>query len=171
VVVEECQHVVAASVRGAAQLCQFLQYGGHATAQRVDDCAQHGLAATPVGVAVGGDDALVDAPGHRDRQVGIVGEHRGQAGLLAACEQGEAGAQGSAHTVERVAGTAAMTSGLLLDALAGQVQLGAGQGHDMKGIRHRGGLGQHFSGGGLVAAESVHGHHVDLVAERRWLIG
>jgi hypothetical protein len=31
--------------------------------------------------------------------------------------------------------------------------------------------GQHFGGGGFVAAESVHGHNVDLVAERRWLVG
>jgi len=45
------------------------------------------LPAAAVGLAVGGDDALVDAPGHQDSQVGLVGEHSGQPGLLAAGEQ------------------------------------------------------------------------------------
>ena len=75
------------------------------------------------------------------------------------------------HAVERIAAVAAVTLGLLLDVLAGQVQFGAGQGHHVEGVHDRGGLGQHFGGGGLVAAESVHGHNVDLVAERRWLVG
>jgi hypothetical protein len=60
----------------------------------VDDRAHHGPAATAVGVAVGGDDALIDAPGHLYRQVGIVGEYRGQPGLLAAGEQWVSRAQG-----------------------------------------------------------------------------
>src|SRR5260370_12453763 len=40
---------------------QFLESGGHASAERVDDRGHHGLAAA-VGLAVGGDDQLVVAP-------------------------------------------------------------------------------------------------------------
>lgn len=134
VVIEERQYVVAAAPQGAAQLCQFLEYGGHAAAQRVDDRGHHGFAATAVGVAVGGDDALVDTPGHLHWEVSVVGEHRAQAGLLAAGEQRDAGAQSAAHAVERVTGAAAVTVGLLLDALAGQVQFDAGQRHDVEGV-------------------------------------
>lgn len=81
------QHVGAAAPQGAAQLCQFLKRGGHAVPQRVDDCGHHGLAATPVRLAVGGDDALVDAPGDDDGEVVVVVEHRGEPGLLSAAEQ------------------------------------------------------------------------------------
>jgi hypothetical protein len=54
--------------------------------------------------------------------------------LLAAGEQREAGAQGAAHAVERIAAAAAVTLGLLLDALAGQVQFGSGQCDDVEGV-------------------------------------
>jgi hypothetical protein len=39
--------------------------------------------------------------------------------------------------------------------------------HDVERIHHRGGLGELVFGGGLVAAESVHGYHLDLVTELR----
>ena len=48
---------------------------------------QHGPAAAAVRLAVGGDDALVDAPGHDDRDVVVVGEHRCEPGLLAGAKQ------------------------------------------------------------------------------------
>ena len=68
-------------------------------------------------------------------------------------------------------GAAAVPAGVLLDALAAQVQLRAGQGDNMEGIHHGGGLGKLLSRGGLVAAESVHGHHLNPVTEGRRLPG
>ena len=62
--VEVGQLVTAAAVQGAAELGQFFQSGGYSASEGVDDAGEQRLAATPVGVAVGGDDALVDAPGH-----------------------------------------------------------------------------------------------------------
>ena len=64
----------------------------------------------------------------------VVGEHRCQSGLLTAAQQREPGAQGSPHSIERIAGVAAVTAGLLLDALTGQIQLRAGQGDDVEGV-------------------------------------
>ena len=64
------------------------------------------------------DDPLVDAPSYDDRDVGFVGEHGRQPGLLAAAQQRHAGPQGAAHPVERISAAAAMPAGLLLDALA-----------------------------------------------------
>ena len=97
----------------------------------------------------------------------VVGENGCQSGLLTAAQQREPGAQGAPHPVERIAGAAAVTAGLLLDALAAQVELGAGQRDDVERIHHRGRLGQLLGRGGLVAAESVHGHDLDLVAKLR----
>jgi hypothetical protein len=62
-----------------------------------------------------------------------------------------------------------MPVGLLLKALATQVQLRAGQGDDVELVHHRSRLGQLLSGRGLVAAEPVHGHHLDLITEDRCL--
>ena len=64
-----------------------------------------------------------------------------------------------------------MTAGLLLDALAAQIELGAGQGDDVEGIHDRGRVGQDLGRGGLVAAEPVHGHDLDLVTEAGGLVG
>jgi hypothetical protein len=46
----------------------------------------------------------------------------------------KAGAQGASHTVGRITGSAAVATGLLLDALADQVELGPGQRHDVEGV-------------------------------------
>ena len=64
-----------------------------------------------------------------------------------------------------------MPAGQLLDALADQVELGPGQGDDVEGVHDRGGVGQFFGRGALVAAEAVHGDHLDLRPERRRLLG
>jgi hypothetical protein len=52
----------------------------------VDHAGEHALALARVGVGVGVDDLLVDQPGHLDREVGIIGEHRRKAGPLAGGE-------------------------------------------------------------------------------------
>ena len=76
--VEEGQHIVAASVQGAAQLGELVEGRGHTMAQGVDDGSHHGLAMVAVGMTVGGDDALIDTPGHHDREMVLIGEHRFQ---------------------------------------------------------------------------------------------
>ena len=86
--VEEGQDIRAAAPQSATELAQFLQTGGHTTPQGVDEGGHHRLAAAAVGLAVGGDDALVDAPRHDDRHVVVVGEYAGQPGSLTGAEQG-----------------------------------------------------------------------------------
>jgi hypothetical protein len=61
-------------------------------------------------------------------------------------------------------------AGVLLDALAASVQRIAGQGDNMKRVRHRDCAGDFFSCGGPEAGEAVHGHDLDPVAER-WCPG
>src|SRR4030095_10180354 len=58
-------------------------------------------AGAPVGVAVGGDHALVDAPGRLDLNVVLIAEQGGQPLLLAVGEQVGAGVQGAAGGGER----------------------------------------------------------------------
>jgi hypothetical protein len=60
VVVDVGQHVGASTVQGAAELGDSSSAVGTPRRSGVDDLGHHGLAAAPVGLAVGGDDALVD---------------------------------------------------------------------------------------------------------------
>ena len=83
----------------------------------VDDLVQRGLAGGSVGVAVGGDDALVDAPGGLDLDVVLVGEDGGEPVVLSVGEQLCPGAQDPADAVERVPGTSVVPAGFLLDSL------------------------------------------------------
>jgi len=66
--------------------------------------------------------------------VGFVGEHGGEALVLAIGEQLGAGAQDPPDPVERVPGAAAVPTGLLLQALAAAVQGVAGEGDDVEGV-------------------------------------
>src|SRR5690606_6610592 len=78
---------------GASQGDQLGQWPGDALAQAGDELG-HDLAATsPVGVSVGSDHALVDAPGGFDLDVDIVGEQGGQPVVLSVGEQVGAGVQ------------------------------------------------------------------------------
>jgi hypothetical protein len=74
--VEVGQHVGASALQGSPELGQLFRPGGNCGAQGVDDRGHHGLSAAPIRVGIGGDDPLVDAPGHGDRDVAAVGEHR-----------------------------------------------------------------------------------------------
>jgi hypothetical protein len=120
------QDVVAAPLQGPSEGGEFVEAGRDRRAQVVDHAGEQCLAFAGIGVGVGGDDLLVDQPGHLDWGVGVVGEHRLEAGLLAGGEQRGAGAQGAAGAVERVTGSAAMAGGVLLDVLSAQVELGPG---------------------------------------------
>lgn len=56
---------------------------------------------------------LADVPGHGNGQVVVVIEYRSKPGLLTAAEQGKPGAQSAAYAVERIAGAAAVSAGVL----------------------------------------------------------
>jgi hypothetical protein len=163
--VEVGEHVGGAAVECSAEGDQFGQGGRHALADRVDDRLQFGFRGGAVAISLGGDDALVDAPGGLDLHVLVVGEHRGQACALLVGEQVGAGAQHPADAVERVTGAAAVPARVLLDALAAAVQCVAGQGDDMERVHDRDRVGKLFGGGGLEAGEPVHRDDLDPVPE------
>jgi hypothetical protein len=64
----------------------------------------------------------------------VAVKHLGQPGVLASREQLQAGAGDAPNPVERVAGMTTPAQGLLLDALAAGVELGAGQRDDVEGV-------------------------------------
>ena len=97
--------------------------------------------------------------------MGVVGEHRPDAGPLAFGEQPVSGAQRAPHSVERVTAAAAVAQGVLLDALAAQVELLPGEGDDVERVHDRDRVGQLLDRGVLVAAEPVHRHDPHTVAE------
>jgi hypothetical protein len=103
-------------------------------AQDVHHFDESGLAGYAVGVSVGGDDALVDAPGGFDLDVRVVGEDGGEPLLLAVGKQLGPGAQEPADPVERVPGATPVPARLLLQALAAAVQGVPGQGDDVERV-------------------------------------
>ncbi|KPN47236.1 hypothetical protein BKG74_05400 [Mycobacteroides chelonae] len=111
---------------------------------------------TSVRVGVGGDDLLIDQPGDLDGEMVVAVEHLGQPGVLAWGEQLQAGSGDAPDPIERVTGVSAPTQGLLLDALADQVELGPGQSHNVEGVHHGDRVRDDLGGGGLVAGEPVH---------------
>ena len=101
------QYVSGSLAQGAAELGDLDQRPGDAGAERLDQL-DHQLAARGwVGVPVGGDHPLVDAPGGLDLDVLIDGEQGRESGGLLVGEQVGTGVQGSPGTVERVVLTAA----------------------------------------------------------------
>jgi hypothetical protein len=77
---------------------------------------------------------LVDAPADLDRQVRLVGEQSRKAGLLLVGEKTFAGQQGPAGRIEGIAGVAAMSEGVVLDALPGKVEFVADQGDHVERV-------------------------------------
>ena len=76
-----------------------------------------------------------------------------------------AATQHAADPVERVAGVSTPVKGLLLDALADQVELGPGKGDNMKRVHDRDCIRNYFGGGGFVAGEAIHRHHLHPCCE------
>jgi hypothetical protein len=64
--VEVCKHVHGPAFQRPAKRHDFGQGGGNAGTDRADQCLHELFAPGAVGFAVGGDDALVDAPGRFD---------------------------------------------------------------------------------------------------------
>jgi len=118
-------------------------------------------------VGVGIDDVLVDPLRDRERRVLFLAEYRLETSALRIAEQFLPGAGGAAKAVERIPRTAAVPTGVLLHALATQIQLRPGQSHDVERIHHRRRIGNPAGRGVLVAAEPVHRHHFDTSRKRR----
>ncbi len=116
--VEVGQDVASSAAQGPSKGDQLAQHRWHVVAEGVNDVRQGGLAGLAVGVSVGGDDALVDAPGRLDLEVGVVGEGGGEALVLSVGEQVGPGAQHPPDPVEGVPGASAVTAGFLLQLAA-----------------------------------------------------
>ena len=106
--VEEREDVRSALLQGPAQSADLDQRGRNAASDGVDHGLHHLLALDLVGFSVGGDDALVDAPGRFDLYAVVVGEQRLQTVALLVGEEAVTGVQGAADLVERIPGTAPM---------------------------------------------------------------
>ena len=74
--IEVGEQVSGSALECAAERDELGQRGWDAGAERIDDGAHQGPPAAPVFVAVGGDDALVDAPGRFDLGMVVGGEQR-----------------------------------------------------------------------------------------------
>ena len=124
--VEVGQDVARSLLQCPSEPVQFGQGCGDAVADRLDQSAHQFAGSGPVGFAVGGDHALVDAPGGFDLDV-LVGLEQGREPvLLLVGEQVRAGVQGPPGGMERVALTAAVPARVLLDPAAALVQRVAG---------------------------------------------
>ena len=163
-VVEVGQDVGGPFLQGVAQGGHFGQCGGDFGGDRVDQMSHDRPTLGTVFGAVGGHDLLVDGPGHLDRGVGVIGEHSVEAGGLPVGEQVPARVQGQPDPEQGVAPAAPMARGVLLDALAGDIELVAGELDDVEGVHHLDRGWQFLGGCGLEAGEPVHGHHLDAVA-------
>lgn len=162
--VEEREDVGGALLHGAAELADLDQRRRNPGGDRGDHGLHSQLGLLLVGFPVGGDDALVDAPGHLDLDMLLTREHRVQACPLADGEQARAGVQGAAGLVERVALEPAVTGGVLLDAATADIERITGQPDHVKRIHDGDGVGELFGGGGLEAGEPVHRDHLDPLA-------
>jgi len=159
--VEVGQDVGGAGVQGPPEGVQLAQRSGDTVAQRRDELRHQRSASGAVGFAVGGDHALVDAPGRLDLDVLVAGEQVVQSLYLLGHEQVSTGVQGPPRAVERIVLAAAVPMGVLLDSPAALVEGVAGQADDVEGVHHRHGRGQLLGGGGLEPGEPVHRHDLD----------
>ena len=94
--VEEREDVRGALLQRPTEPANLGQHRGDATADGIDHRPHHLLRLLLVGFAVGGDDALVDAPGRFDLDVLLDGEYRVEAGGLLLGEEARAGVKGAA---------------------------------------------------------------------------
>lgn len=120
--VEEGEHVDRALFQGAAYASDLDQRGRDADREGVDHGLHPLLAPGLVRFPVGGDDALIDAPGRLDIEVFLAGEHSLQPGVPTLDEETGAGVQGAADPIEQITGATAMPERVLLDTLRTQIE-------------------------------------------------
>ena len=168
--IEESEDVSASLIQGPAESRQLWQALRDAADQRVDDLAQRVLPVGGVLVPVSRDQALIQAPGHLDRDVFIDGKETAESLELACSEQIEAGVKEPSCPVEGIVFAASTAMDLLLDTLPGRVQGVADELDDMERIHHRDRVRDHFRGSGLEAGETIHTHDLDAVTKSSWLL-
>ena len=91
--IEVDQHVAGSLLQGPPEGDDFRQGTGDALAQRLDELGHQGAARLAVGLAVGRDHLLIDAPGDLDLDVTLDGEQCLEPVVLALGEQVDAGVQ------------------------------------------------------------------------------
>ena len=160
-----------AGVEGAAEFAQFDQGSGYAGAQGLDQCGEVVSCGCTVGVAVGGDHALVDGPGRFDLDVLVGVEQVLELDPLVVCEQPRPDVERPPRGVERVASASAVAGQLLLDASAALVESITCEADHVEGIHHCDRVGQLFRSGGLESGEAIHRDRLDPVAPLRWAFG
>ena len=159
--VEECEDVARPLLHGPAELADLDERRGNAAADRSDHLLHHRLRFLLVGLPVGRDDALVDAPGRLDLDVLLAREHCVQACPLPVGEQARPGVQGAAGFVERVALEPAVPGGVLLDPTPADIQRVAGEADHVERVHDGDGVGEFLGGSGLEPGEAVHRDHLD----------
>ena len=117
--------------------------------QGVDELLRQVLSQARLVGAVGLDEVLVDAPGGLDRGVEIIGEQGFETLGLGVGEQAGPGQRGAPGPVEPVTRSAPPACDRPLDAAAALVELAGSQGHEVKGVHDRPGLGGLLAGGAL----------------------
>jgi len=162
--VEVSQNVVGALVQGPSERVELDQCFRDTAAERSDEVGHQLATAASVLVPVGGDHALIDAPGRLDLDMVLGREQRPQPGGLLVGEQVGAGVQGPPGRVERVSLHPAVAVDGLLHTPAAPVECVAGEADDVEGIHDRDRVGKFLGGRGLEAGEPVHRHNLDTVA-------
>ena len=147
--IEVGQDVGAPLGQGPGQLGDLLQPVGDGLPQGVDEPLHQVLSQARLLGAVGLDEALVDTPGLRNRNVAIVSEQGLETPGLGVGEQAGPGQQSAPGPVEPVTRPAPPARDRPLDAAAALIELAGSQGHDVKGVHHRPGLGELLVGGAL----------------------
>lgn len=158
-------------VSGCAELADLCQRGGDTCGDVVDQLLHQCLSRRPVGVPVGNDHPLVDAPGRFDLDVLFVREQAQQVFALPVDEECFAGVQGAAGAVGPVTGTASTSERVAMDAASAVVERVAGELDDMEWVHHRDRCWDLFCGGGLEAGESVHRDHFETIPPVRGAFG
>jgi hypothetical protein len=162
--VEEREDVGGALLELAAELADLHERGGDAAGDGIDDGCHQLLRRLPIGFAVGGDHALVDAPGRLDLDVLGDREQCLETGLLPVSEQLRAGVEDAAGLVERIVFAAPPAVQALLDATTAGVEGVAGEADDVERVHHRLRVRELLADGGLEAGEPVHRDDLDTIA-------
>ena len=115
---------------------------------------------------VGGNHALVSAPGCFNLNVPIVSEEVFNAFLLLLGQQSLPGVQSTAGLVVRVAGTAAVPARGLLNPAPAVIQRVPGQADNVERIHDRDSCTQFLGGSTFEAGEAIHSHDLHPVPPR-----